>query len=171
MQVITPHTVVKRPGIIDTPNDVGGYPVYNSTTAPADSNNDGIPDGWLETSYPGKTATQLHESGYSYAELYINSLVQHIVDAKNQGALTSGIKDNLLASDEIKIGRDGVTLTLTSATTMQSLTIRDLTGSIILHRNIRDVQTVVQLADLKPAIYLLTIGYDGQKSKTVKMVW
>lgn len=164
-------SITKRPGIIDTPNDVGGYPVYNSTTAPADSNNDGIPDGWLETSYPGKTATQLHESGYSYAELYINSLVQHIVDAKNQGALTSGIKDNLLASDEIKIGRDGATLTLTSATTMQSLTIRDLTGSIILHRNIRDVQTVVQLADLKPAIYLLTIGYDGQKSKTVKMVW
>ena len=65
-------------GLIDSQNDVGGWPVYASLPAPADSNNDGIPDGWLEKKYPGKKSTDLDKKGYTYLEVYLNSLVKHI---------------------------------------------------------------------------------------------
>src|SRR5690606_20330394 len=35
-----------RPGIIDDPSAVLGWPVYNSGTAPVDTDKDGIPDVW-----------------------------------------------------------------------------------------------------------------------------
>lgn len=79
-------SVSGRLGLIDSPTDVGGWPVYKSQTAPTDTDNDGIPDGWLDTNYPGKTANNLNEAGYTYLELYLNSLVQCITLNQNAGA-------------------------------------------------------------------------------------
>jgi hypothetical protein len=72
--------LTQRPGLIDSQSDVGGWPEYKSTEAPADLNKDGIPDGWLEKNYPGKKATDLNKEGYTYLEVYLNNLVQSIVD-------------------------------------------------------------------------------------------
>ncbi|MFV0391018.1 MAG: T9SS type A sorting domain-containing protein [Paludibacteraceae bacterium] len=69
-------------GLIDTQIDAGGWPVLQSGTTVADSNNDGIPDGWLETNYPDKTATAKDEYGYTYLEVYMNSLVKEITDGQ-----------------------------------------------------------------------------------------
>ena len=38
--------VSKPTGIIDKPSDVGGLPAYPSTSAPADTDSDGMPDEW-----------------------------------------------------------------------------------------------------------------------------
>jgi hypothetical protein len=164
-------SITKRPGIIDTPNDVGGYLVYNSLAAPADSNNDGIPDGWLEVNYPGKTANQVHESGYTYIELYINSLVDHIVVAKNQGALTSGIDENELAADGLRLGVDALsrTLLLESATPMHRMMLSDLAGRVIMNRRLNELQSTIQLPDLKSGVYLVSVVYDRNKVKTFKV--
>lgn len=69
-------------GIIDSQKDVGGWPELKSETRPKDSNNDGIPDEWAATNMPeGASQKTKHESGYTYLELYINSLVEHIMKA------------------------------------------------------------------------------------------
>lgn len=73
-----------KPGLIDSQTDVGGWPEYKSAAAPTDSNMDGIPDGWLEKNYPGKSATDLSPQGYTFLELYINSLVHDIVTNQNK---------------------------------------------------------------------------------------
>ena len=65
-------------GLIDSQNDVGGWPVYYSLPAPPDTDGDGIPDGWLEKRYPGKKSTDLNKNGYTYLEVYLNSIVKHI---------------------------------------------------------------------------------------------
>jgi hypothetical protein len=70
------------PGLIDSQSDVGGWPEYKSTEASTDQNKDGIPDGWLEKNYPGKKATDLNKEGYTYLEVYLNGLVQSIVDSQ-----------------------------------------------------------------------------------------
>ena len=68
-------------GIIDSQNDVGGWPVYNSTTAPTDSDGDGIPDEW-ETKMGldpknGSDANKYNLSpSYTNIEVYINSLIK-----------------------------------------------------------------------------------------------
>ncbi len=82
-----------RQGIIDTQWDtkpVGAaadwspWPALATGTVPADSDSDGIPDGWLETHYPGKQANELNPAGYTYLEVYLNSLVENITQQQNQ---------------------------------------------------------------------------------------
>lgn len=67
-------------GMIDSQKDVGGWPVYKTYGNYVDSNEDGIPDGWLEKYYPGKKANELNCEGYTYLEIYLNTLVEHLYD-------------------------------------------------------------------------------------------
>ena len=69
-----------HPGMINSQKDVGGWDTYcyNPEEVVKDSNIDGIPDGWLELNYPGKMANDLNEEGYTYLEVYLNSLVNYI---------------------------------------------------------------------------------------------
>ena len=84
-----------KPGIIDTQWDTkpagadatwSPWPALTAGTAPADTNIDGVPDGWLETNYPGKQANELNETGYTYLEVYLNSIVENITLQQNQDA-------------------------------------------------------------------------------------
>jgi hypothetical protein len=64
---------------INSQNDVGGWPVLNSTAAPADTDGDGIPDEW-ETGRglnPADAADgrAITASGYSNLERYLNDIV------------------------------------------------------------------------------------------------
>ncbi len=71
-----------KPGIIDSQKDVEGWPVLTPGSPVIDDDKDGIKDGWLEKNYPGKKATDFNEEGYTYLEVYLNSLVSDIT--KNQ---------------------------------------------------------------------------------------
>jgi len=76
-----------RKGIIDSQSDLNPDPVnknwsawpdLKSGTPVRDNNRDGIPDDWLASHYPGKTANDLNEEGYTILEVYLNSLVEYI---------------------------------------------------------------------------------------------
>ena len=67
--------------IIDSQDDVGGWPELDPGVAPADADSDGMPDAWekahgLNPNDPSDTS-QLNKdgSGYTNIEVYINSLV------------------------------------------------------------------------------------------------
>ena len=69
-------------GIIDTQNDVGGWPVLNSEVAPPDTSGDGMPDAWklekkLKITDNNPNGHDL-STGYENIEVYINSLVASI---------------------------------------------------------------------------------------------
>lgn len=83
-------------GIINTQNDVGGWPELTTGTKPVDSNNDGIPDDWAAKYLPqGKTYKDIDpETGYCYLELYINSLVDELMKAGYENAESSPSKDD-----------------------------------------------------------------------------
>ena len=86
------------PGIIDDPednrppkagNDWTPFPVLNSLPAPTDTDGDGIPDEWekevgMDPNEPADGNT-VHSSGYTYLEIYLSTLVAHIVQASNAG--------------------------------------------------------------------------------------
>lgn len=68
-------------GIIDSQEDVGGYPVLTSEPAPADVDKDGIPDAWetqngLSPSQPNDSRYYKKGTPYTYLEVYLNSLVE-----------------------------------------------------------------------------------------------
>ncbi len=74
------------PGIIDSQEDVDGYPVLESAEAPPDTDGDGMPDEWeiemkLDPAKANANGRDL-STAYDNIEVYINSLVKHIMDAK-----------------------------------------------------------------------------------------
>ncbi len=74
-----------RMGILDSQSDLNpdqknknwsAWPELKDGTAVVDTNRDGIPDHWLETNHPGKKANDITPEGYTYLEIYLNSLVE-----------------------------------------------------------------------------------------------
>lgn len=70
-------------GLIDTPNDAGGYIEYKTDTSPLDTDHDGMPDDW-ETEH-GLNPNDIWDgskypigSEYTNVEIYLNSLVEHL---------------------------------------------------------------------------------------------
>ena len=91
------------PGIIDTPTDNrpadapdnwSAWPTLTSLPAPADTDGDGMPDYWEEENGldPNNPADGLlfNEDGYTMVEVYINSLVDDITTAQNEGGTADG---------------------------------------------------------------------------------
>ncbi len=65
-------------GIIDTQNDVGGWPELVSTPAPADTDHDGMPDFWEDQNKLDKKnpddRNKVGSDGYTMLERYLNSI-------------------------------------------------------------------------------------------------
>ncbi|WP_181307046.1 T9SS type A sorting domain-containing protein [Rufibacter sp. XAAS-G3-1] len=67
-------------GIIDSQNDVGGWPTLNSLPAPADTDKDGMPNEWetkkgLDPANPEDRNQDANADGYTNLEEYLNGLV------------------------------------------------------------------------------------------------
>lgn len=92
-EVVYTGSVTGKPGIIDTQNDVGGWPVLNKETKPTDTDKDGMPDDWEKANglNPSLNDSKLYtvdaEKIYTNLEVYMNSLVQDIMIAGNADAI------------------------------------------------------------------------------------
>lgn len=86
-------SVTGKEGIIDTQNDVGGWPMLTSEATPLDSDKDGMPDDWetangLNPKQNDSHAYTIDPKGYyTNLEVYMNSLVQDIMIAGNADAM------------------------------------------------------------------------------------
>lgn len=96
-------SITNSPGIIDKVSDVKGYTEENfgTSTRPADfdTDNDGIPDEWekanglnLNDASDALTYSLDKKGYYKNIEVYANSLVENIMKAENQDAL-SGVDE------------------------------------------------------------------------------
>ncbi|MEZ4829888.1 MAG: pectate lyase [Bacteroidia bacterium] len=74
-------------GIIDSQEDVGGWPELVSKEAPADASSDGMPDDWKREMKLDPSKAQANgrnlSTAYDNVEVYINSLVKDIVEKQN----------------------------------------------------------------------------------------
>ncbi|MDO4164701.1 MAG: pectate lyase [Bacteroides sp.] len=66
-------------GIINSPDDVGGWPLLRKRKAPQDSDNDGMPDTWekrhgLNPHDATDASTYVLDKGYTNLEVYLNGL-------------------------------------------------------------------------------------------------
>ncbi|MDE5749364.1 MAG: hypothetical protein K2H87_01180, partial [Duncaniella sp.] len=79
-----------KTGMIDHPDDVGGWPVLTSAEAPEDTDHDGIPDYWEVANglNPRNTADgrQIGPDGYTPLDRYLDAI---IVEKGPQSGLTT----------------------------------------------------------------------------------
>ncbi|WP_346857806.1 pectate lyase [uncultured Draconibacterium sp.] len=65
-------------GIIDSQNDVGGWPVLKSLPAPLDTDHDGMPDSWEKKNglnpNDASDRNKIAENGYTMLEIYLNDI-------------------------------------------------------------------------------------------------
>ena len=76
-----PTSGAKKNGIIDSQQDVGGWPELKSLPAPEDQDQDGMPDAWerqhnLDPNNPADAAGYTLDKQYTNVEVYLNSLVK-----------------------------------------------------------------------------------------------
>jgi hypothetical protein len=69
-------------GIIDSQDEVGGYPVIEDTPPPDDTDHDGMSDAWeidngLDPEDPSDGPIDSNNNGYTNLEEYLNELVEH----------------------------------------------------------------------------------------------
>ncbi len=101
-------------GLIDTQNDVGGWPDYDSDTAPTDSDGDGMPDSWesangLDSDDDSDGADYDLSNYYTNVEVYLNSLVADITEDQNDNGTanyTENDNTSYLTSSFISISGD-----------------------------------------------------------------
>jgi len=167
-------SVTLRPGIIDTQNDVGGWPVYNSTVAPTDTDTDGIPDGWLDANYPGKTAKELNTEGYTYLELYMNSLVKNLTEGQNKDAVISGFFNTKYSFDnDIKMlyQKENKKILLKSSKNIKKVTLSDMSGRLLKIMVFNEKNVSLDVYELSSSVYLLTVfTEDFHTTATIKIV-
>lgn len=63
-------------------SDLLALPVMDPGQRIVDNNRDDLPDGWLEQKYPKKAADDINEEGYTYLNVYLNSLVDQITEGQ-----------------------------------------------------------------------------------------
>ena len=76
-------------------SDWSAWPTLNSTAAPTDTDQDGMPDAWEDAHGLNKNdisdgAKYAEGSGYTNVEVYLNSLVEDITNAQNEGGVMTG---------------------------------------------------------------------------------
>lgn len=160
-----------KPGIIDSQMDLkpagagadwSPWPTLTSSEAPADTDRDGIPDGWLEANFPGKTSKDLNEEGYSYLEVYLNSLVQHIINEQEKDAIVSGVNvveaarfqlvTYVNADKELVVYTDG---------RVSNVEVYNVSG--IKKAESNRIETGISMAGFAAGVYLIRVFFEGEK--------
>lgn len=159
-------------GIIDSENDIkpsdassdwSPWPELKQSVAPIDQNVDGIPDDWLVTRFPGKSANDLNENGYTYLEVYLNSLVDSIVSEGNKDAITSGVVliGNDLNKPTIKFNSNEKKLLIFHNQLIKKIEIFNVSGIKVQTKNTNFTAEEVDLQSLSSGVYILLIYVEG----------
>ncbi len=176
-------------GIIDSQNDVGGWPTLNSTTPPTDTDHDGMPDSW-ETARglnPSDASDRLlfRANGYTNLENYLNgdsvtatATAGSCINTRSVSSTNSGnwlqLKDTIsaltLVSDTTNLVasvKDNAAYGTIKASYYISGTLRTLpNGRAYINRNITLVPTVT-LTNLVPTtvrLYITAAEYNALKA-------
>ena len=150
-------------GIIDTQSAVGGWPELKSLTAPADSDNDGMPDAWevtngLNKNSPADAQLTTMDGKYPNVEVYINSLVESITLNQNKDALITAISDLPKVAEPMRIHFDQSTgiLKISYQKNISFIRVYSISGlqvkAITCPANGMDLP----VHDLSPGIYIVS---------------
>jgi hypothetical protein len=147
-------------GIIDSQKDVGGWPTLKSNPAPIDTDQDGIPDSWELANNLNPLITNDREYNlnpyYTDIEIYINDLVQNIIDKTNPGVPQS--VELLLPANNATVSPVDISLAWTPNSTasffqIQISKVSNFSSNVITVDNIKPFSHVYPKLDENSTYY------------------
>ena len=169
-------SVTKRFGIIDTQNDVGGWPTlsYDPATVPVDTDGDGMPNTWenangLNPSGSADAILKTLDTNYTNIEVYINELVNTATQGQKEGII-SGIKNPSLL--DIQIYPNPVTngiIYFKTNNRIQKIEIYSTNGVCLLSK--KPENNSINISQLNKGMYIIRLedeSGDKYQSRFVK---
>ena len=155
-------------GLIDTQGAVGGWPDLKTGEAPADSDNDGMPDTWetansLDPYSPDDAQLKSVDETYPNIEVYLNSLVAGIVTAQNDGGTpttVNEIKWNKRGNgNDIQLFVDNAANQLNVSHTgeISEVKIYSVTGQLLVNRSFNQNNIRMNISELKNGVYIVAV--------------
>jgi hypothetical protein len=168
-------------GIIDTQSHIGGWPVYNTSDPLPDTDSDGIPDIWEDAlqldknnAADGKATTLDPGHFYTNVEVYLATLVQHIVSDQLAEGVPSGIQsaiDQPSYKRKLKIYQTSVnSLIVSSESMLKSLQLYNTSGTILYSQRLYGLNDEIQLGNIRPGFYVLTVVFADGKRESSKLI-
>lgn len=147
-------------GIIDSQDNVGGYPQYNSTTAPIDNDNDGMSDEW-------ESLNNIDDpNGYDLSEQFTN-LEMYLEDIINSMASISTITTTVAPSLWYDATHHAVTFHATQQ--VQAIDVYDTNGVVVAHYRPLLQATTCFLPSLHKGIYVVSMTLQDSSRHTTKI--
>lgn len=163
-------------GLIDTQDAVGGWPILKTGDTPLDSDNDGMPDDWetengLNPGNPDDAQLKSVDGVYPNVEVYINSLVADITSSQNENAITSAPTISV-SSSLLKAYYNGLAkkVVIEHSKELKNIEFYDISGKLLIQKNIRHSSVDVPVDALKNGIYILRVQDEQQQIFTKKIV-
>lgn len=169
---ITGTGITHPSGIIDTPGDVGGLPVYKSSYPPVDSDHDGMPDAWEVSKglnpVSAADGNSTSANGYTNLETYLNSITADTgVDAP-----VTAISKEVLAEKVFQVAPNPGTTLVTIGYNKGDLPLvifYDITGRKVATHTMDAFSdhTTIDVSSLESGMYIVT-GYDRNANKVLQ---
>jgi hypothetical protein len=160
-EVLTGTTTYKGsktgdPGIIDSQEDVGGWPELNTLPAPTDTDQDGMPDQWetgngLNPNDPEDRNDDRNEDGYTNLEEYLDAVI--FLTPVN---VMYRSKKPLVLHCYPNPTNSGFSIDLSSIGN-GTVEILNLLGQSVYYRVSTEPVLQVYDHDLRPGIYIITV--------------
>lgn len=165
-------------GIIDTQSAVGGWPDLNSTDAPVDTDKDGMPDAWetansLNPADAADAKLTTIDGLYTNIEVYINSLVEAIVNAQNEGGeIETASVDFPSAANQIIVyyNPSAQALIVKNESILKSVKVYAITGALVKSFNPNTDHAQLDFSNVKKGIYLVCAFDDNRNYQTQKII-
>ncbi|MFV0266546.1 MAG: T9SS type A sorting domain-containing protein, partial [Draconibacterium sp.] len=167
-------------GIIDTQGAVGGWPVLKSETPPTDTDADGMPDEWetannLDPNSAGDAQLTTVDEKYPNVEVYINSLVADIVEAQNEGGITTAvdeIAESNTADFEISVYINSAynELVISHTKRINEVKVYAVTGQLLVSKKLNQPDVRINISSLKKGIYIVTCRDEEEHVYSRKLV-
>ena len=156
---------------------MGGWPDYQSGSAPLDSDNDAIPDDWEDILGLDPTdaadAKLKNSEGYTMLEVYLNSLVYSIINDQNADAINA-LPVNEAHTDKLSlqiVANKDAEIQIRANALLERIQVYDVTGRLRLSlEQIENNECNIDAPDLSPGIYVLRAKSVSGKEAVIKIL-
>lgn len=157
-------------GLIDTQDHVGGWPTLNSTAAPADTDEDGMPDEWetansLNPNDPTDAQLKTVDGLYPNLEVYLNSLVADIISNQNSDGVITNVDDAVLNSPEIDMYyvSSSNQLVIHHTNNVKQVMLYSINGGMIMNKSFNTQIITTGIPNVKNGNYIVKVIDDKQQ--------